>query len=108
MTLEEIKEIAINHPDQIEICWEKLDSDPKYVQDFEDVVSKSLMMLPTIESIYLKLTNGESVTFEGGTTSLEPAQIEEYKEIVEDELFSGYQMLWMYHKYLAVKNVIKA
>ena len=108
MRLEEIKEIAINHPDQIEICWEKLDSDPKYVQDFEDVVSKSLMMLPTIESIYLKLTNGESVTFEGQSTSLDPEQIEEYKEIVEDELFSGYQMLWMYHKYLAVKNVIKA
>ena len=108
MRLEEIKEIAINHPDQLEINWDKLDSDPKYAQDFEDVVSKTLMLLPGIESIYLKLTNGESVTFEGETTSLDPEQVEEYKEIVEDELFSGYQMLWMYHKYLAVKNVIKA
>ena len=108
MTLEEIKHIAINHPDQLEINWDKLDSDPKYKQDFEDIVSKSLMMLPTIESIYLKLSAGESVTFEGESTSLEPEQIEEYKDIVEDELFSGYQMLDMYSKYLAVENVIKA
>jgi len=108
MTLEEIKHIAINHPDQLEINWDKLDSDPKYKQDFEDIVSKSLMMLPTIESIYLKLSAGESVTFEGESTSLEPAQIEEYKDIVEDELFSGYQMLDMYSRYLAVENVIKA
>jgi len=108
MTLEEIKEIAINHPDQLEINWDKLDSDPKYKQDFEDIVSKSLLMLPTIESIYLKLTAGESVTFEGQSTSLAPEDIEEYKEIVEDELFSGYQMLDMYARYLAVENVIKA
>ena len=106
MTLEEIKHIAFSHPDQIEINWDKLDSDPKYKQDFEDIVSKSLMMLPTIESIYLKLSAGESVTFEGESTSLEPAQIEEYKDIVEDELFSGYQMLDMYSRYLAVQNVI--
>ena len=108
MTLDEIKHIAFSHPDQIEINWDKLDSDPKYKQDFEDIVSKSLMMLPMIEDIYKKLTAGESVTFEGQSTSLDPEQIEEYKEIVEDELFSGYQMLDMYSKYLAVENVIKA
>jgi len=106
MTLEEIKHIAINHPDQLEINWDKLDSDPKYKQDFEDIVSKSLLMLPTIESIYLKLTAGESVTFEGESTSLDPEDVERYKDIVEDELFSGYQMLDMYSRYLAVENVI--
>lgn len=108
MRLEEIKEIAINHPDQLEINWDKLDSDPKYKQDFEDIVSKSLLMLPTIESIYLKLTAGESVTFEGESTSLDPEDVERYKDIVEDELFNGYQMLDMYARYLAVENVIKA
>jgi hypothetical protein len=108
MRLEEIKEIAINHPDQLEINWDKLDSDPKYKQDFEDIVSKSLLMLPTIESIYLKLTHGENITFEGEPTSLDPEDVERYKDIVEDELFSGYQMLDMYSRYLAVENVIKA
>ena len=108
MRLEEIKEIAINHPDQLEINWDKLDSDPKYKQDFEDIVSKSLLMLPTIESIYLKLTAGESVTFESESTSLDPEDVERYKDIVEDELFNGYQMLDMYTRYLAVENVIKA
>ena len=107
MTLEEIKHIAINHPDQLEINWDKLDADPKYKQDFEDIVSKSLLMLPTIESIYLKLTHGENITFEGEATSLDPEDVERYKDIVEDELFSGYQMLDMYSRYLAVENVIK-
>ena len=108
MTLEEIKYIAFSHPDQIEINWDKLDADPKYKQDFEDIVSKSLMMLPTIESIYLKLTAGESVTFEGESTSLDPEDVERYKDIVEDELFSGYQLLDMYARYQAVENVIKS
>lgn len=108
MTLEEIKHIAINHPDQLEVNWDMLDADPKCKQDFEDVVYKSLLMLPTIENIYLKLTAGESVTVEGQSTSLDPEDVERYKDIVEDELFSGYQLLDMYARYQAVENVIKA
>lgn len=108
MTLEEIKHIAINHPDQLEINWDTMDADPKFKQDFEDVVYKSLLMLPTIENIYLKLTAGESVTVEGQSTSLDPEDVERYKDIVEDELFSGYQLLDMYARYQAVENVIKA
>lgn len=106
MTLEEIKYIAFSHPDQIEINWDKLDADPKYKADFEDIVPKSLMMLPTIEDIYKKLIARKNVVIEGESTSLDPAQIEEYKDIVEDELFNGYQMLDMYSRYLAVENVI--
>jgi len=105
MTLEEIKHIAFTHPDQLEINWDKLDSDPKYKQDFEDIVSNTLRIIPTIEDIYTKLAAGESVAFGGEPTSLNPAQIEEYKDIVEDELFNGYQMLEMYSRYLAVKSI---
>lgn len=108
MTLDQIKDIAFTHPDQIEINWDKLDSDPKYKQDFEDIVSKSLQMLPAIEGIYTKLVAGEHVVIDGEDTALDADQVEEYKEIVEDELFNGYQMLRMWSTYLAVENVIKA
>ncbi len=108
MTLEEIKHIAFTHPDQLEINWDKLDSDPKYRRDFEDIVSNTLRLIPTIESIYTKLSAGESVAFGGEATSLDPAQIEEYKDIVEDELFNGYQMLEMYTRYLTIKRITDA
>lgn len=107
MRLEEIKEIAFTHPDQIEINWDKLDSDPKYKQDFEDIVSKALRMLPMIEGVYTKLINGENVVVEGEDTALEPHEIDRYRELVEDELFNGYQMLRMWSTYLAVNDVIK-
>ena len=107
MTLDEIKNIAFNHPEQIEINWDKLDSDPKYKEDFEHVVTSSLRLIPAIEGIYTKLVSGEHVTIEGESTSLNPEQVEEYKELIEEELFSGYQMLEMYSRYLAVQNVIK-
>ena len=108
MTLDEIKHIARTHPDQIEINWVKIESDPKYRKDFEDVVSKALMLLPGIEIIHSKLTEGESVTFEGESTSLNPAQVEEYKELVEEELFCAYQMQEMWNRYQAVMDLVNS
>lgn len=106
MSLAEIRHIAETFPEQIEICWDKLDEDPKYKEDFERLVSQSLKMIPAIEGIYTKLTNGESVIIEGEASSLDPEQIEEYKEMVEQELFAGYQMQVMWDTYQKVKNVI--
>lgn len=108
MNLQELKEIAYNHPQQIEICWDKIDEDPRYREEFEHVVRNTLDLLPGIETIYSKLIEGESVLFQGESTSLHPAQVEEYKELVEEELFAGYQMLRMWETYQKVQNVINA
>jgi hypothetical protein len=107
MTLHEIKEMAFNCPDQLEICWDKLDEDPAYTQEFEDVVSKALMMIPMLENIYTKLTVGKHVLVEGNDTHLTDMQRDDYTELVAEELFSAYQMSAMYTRYLEVQNVIK-
>jgi hypothetical protein len=108
MTLEDIKQIAYTHPDQIQICWDKLDSDPKYKEDFEAVVSNTLLLLPEIENIYKKLTTGKSVAFEGHDTPLKFEDIEQYTELVTEELFSRYQMEVMWDKYKKVKEIVGA
>ena len=110
MTLDEIKEIAYTFPEQIEICWDKLDSDPKYKNDFESVVSNALKMLPELEGIYTKLTNGQNVVireFPNEDTSLNHEQKEEYISLVEEELFAGYQMQLMWDTYKKVINITK-
>jgi len=108
MTLDEIKNIARLHPEQISINWAKIEKDPEYRKDFEDVVNKALMLLPGIEIIHAKLTAGESVTFEGESTSLNHKQVEEYTELVEEELFCAYQLQEMWNRYQAVMNLVNS
>ena len=107
MTLTELKDMAFNCPDQLEICWDKIDADPAYTQEFEDVVSKALMMIPMLENIYTKLTVGKHVLVEDTNTHLTDMQRDDYTELVAEELFSAYQMSAMYTRYLEVQNVIK-
>ena len=106
--LQEISQLAIDDPEQIEICWDKLDSDPKYREEFEEVVMNTLGLMPMLEEIHTKLTNGESVAFSGEDTPLNPKQIDEYKDLIENELFAGYQMAYMWYKYEKVKEIVGA
>ena len=103
--LQEISQLAIDDPDQIQICWDKLDSDPKYKEEFEEVVWKSLGLMPMLEEMHTKLSNGESITF-GGESPLSVEQIEEYKDLIENELYAGYQMAYMWYKYEKVKEIV--
>jgi hypothetical protein len=106
--LREIQELAINDPEQIQICWDKLDSDPKYKEEFEEVVLNTLGLMPMLEQMYTKLTNGQSVMFEGEETPLNLKQIDEYKDLIENELYAGYQMALMWYKYEKVKEIVGA
>jgi hypothetical protein len=106
--LQEIQELAINDPEQIQICWDKLDSDPKYKEEFEEVVTNTLTLMPMLEQMHTKLTNGQSVMFEGEETPLNLKQIDEYKDLIEGELYAGYQMALMWYKYEKVKEIVGA
>ena len=106
--LQEIQQLAIDDPEQIEICWDKLDSDPKYKEEFEEVVWKTLGLMPMLEEMHTKLTKGESVAFSGEDTPLTPEQIDEYKDLIENELYAGYQMALMWYKYEKVKEIVGA
>ena len=106
--LQEIQQLAIDDPEQIEICWDKLDSDLKYKEEFEEVVWKTLGLMPMLEEMHTKLTKGESVAFSGEDTPLTPEQIDEYKDLIENELYAGYQMAFMWYKYEKVKEIVGA
>ena len=106
--LQEISQMAIDDPEQIQICWDKLDSDPKYKEEFEEVVLNTLGLMPMLEEMHTKLSNGESIAFKGKDTPLNQEQIEEYKDILENELYAGYQMALMWYKYEKVKEIVGA
>jgi len=88
MTLDEIKCIAINHPDQLEINWDKIDSEPMYAEQFEFSLSLVTEKIPDLESLYTKLTSNT--------------------QLVVGELLAAYEMADLYDRYQKVKNVIKA
>jgi hypothetical protein len=106
--LQEISEMAISDPEQIQICWDKLDSDPKYKEEFEEVVLNTLGLMPMLEEMHTKMSNGESVAFQGKDTPLTAQQIDEYMDIIENELYAGYQMAYMWYKYEKVKEIVGA
>jgi hypothetical protein len=107
MTLEELREEAAIAADQIDINWKALEN-PEYRQDFESVLDKAVKFLPELESLYTKLTSGKSVMNEGEDTPLGFEDVEQYSTLVEEELFNGYVLKSVYHKYTAIENILKA
>lgn len=106
MTLDELKNHVKNYPEQIEICWDKLDEDIKYKEEFENVVTAALSTIPTMESIYNKLTANKSVLVAGMDTALKRDEVENYLDVLEDELFAAYQIQIMWETYQKVQDVI--
>ena len=106
--LQEIQQLAIDDPEQLDIQWDKIDSDPEYKKDFEEFVWRSLGLVPMLEQMHTKLMNGQSVAFSGEDTPLTPEQIDEYKDLIEKELIAGYQMALMWYKYQKVQEIVGA
>lgn len=108
MNIAEIRHIAYTHPEQIQICWDKLDEDSKYKEEFEKVVTDALAFLPTLEDIHTRLTTGKHAVYDSQFTTMNPVMVEEYLEAVEEELFAGYQMQLMWDAYKKVTDLINA
>lgn len=107
MDIQQLKEDAAIAADQIDISWEKLEN-PKYRADFERTLKRACMFVPELEGLYTSLQNGESVVAPGETTPLSFEDVEKYSSLIEEELFNGYVLKSLYHKYQAVENVIQA
>lgn len=107
MDLEQMREEAAIAADQIDINWKKLEN-PQYRNDFESTLKRAVMFVPELESLYTKLTSGKSVMNPDEDTPLGFEDVEQYSTLVEEELFNGYVLKSLYHKYNAVENVIKA
>jgi len=107
MNINQLKADAALAADQIDIQWGKLEN-PKYRKDFEHTLRRATTFVPELESLYKKLTAGESVLNPDEPTPLSYEDMEKYSALVEEELFNGYVLQSLYHKYNAVENVIKA
>ena len=107
MNMDDIKKEAALAANTIDINWEQLDN-PTYRKDFENVLKRATLLIPDLESLYLKLSSGKSVLLPDEPTSLSFEDTEKYRNIVEDELFNGYILQELYHKYESINAVMKA
>jgi hypothetical protein len=107
MNIDEIKKEAALAANKIDINWESLDN-PTYRKDFENVLKRAMVLIPDLEGLYAKLSSGKSVLLPDEPTSLKFEDIEQYRTLVEDELFNGYILQEIYHKYESVNAVMQA
>jgi len=107
MNMNELKAEAAIAADRIDINWEALEN-PEHRKDFEDVLKKAVLFLPELESLYTKLTSGKSVMHEDEDTPLGFEDVEKYSDLVAEELFSGYVLQSVYHKYTEIERVMQA
>lgn len=107
MNLDDMKKEAALAADAIDIRWDKLEN-PEYADEFERVLRRASSFVGELEGLYLKLNAGESVAFPGTDTPLKYDELEKYRGIVQDELFDGYILQALYHKYTAIQNVMQA
>lgn len=107
MNLDELKEEAAIAADQIDINWAKLEN-PDYRNDFEYTLKKASLFVPELESLYTKLTSGKSVMNENEDTPLGFEDVEKYSTLVAEELFNGYVLQSLYHKYTEIERVMRA
>jgi hypothetical protein len=107
MNITEMQNEAAKVANEFEIDWEKL-SNAEYRQDFVDVMEKSATVVPTLESMYMKMSEGKSVAFPDAETPLKFGELEKYRQLVGEELYSGYILREIYHKFRMVEDVMTA
>lgn len=107
MTLDSIKKEAAIAANEIQLNWESLDN-PKYRRDFEMILERAEQFVPELEVLYAKLTSGKSVMLPDEDTSLSFEDVEKYSSLITEELFNGYVLQELYHKYKMVNAIIDA
>lgn len=104
-TLDEIKKEAETAAFTVDINWEELEdrSEREYL---ESRLKMGVQMLPTLESLYTKLTSGKSVVMPDAETALPFEDIEHYTEAVAEELYTAYILQIVYDRYEKVNSII--
>ena len=107
MNMDDIKKEAALAANTIDIHWDKLEN-PMYRRDFERTLQRAMILIPDLEGLYEKLSKGESVMTPDEPTSLSFEDTEKYFVLVTEELFNGYVLQELYHKYESINAVMKA
>lgn len=104
-SLDELRREAELKAVELEIDWERASSfeNKKY---FEDALEAGTVLIPDMESLYRKLTGGQSVVFDGQQSNLPYEEQEKYAELVADRLFEAYVIREILHKYRCITNIM--
>lgn len=107
MNITEMQREAALAASEFPLNWEKLGED-SYRKEFIAVMEKSVELLPTLETMYVKLSNGKSVVSQETDSPLPFGEVEKYRDIVGEELYSAYILREIYRKFQAVEDVMTA
>jgi hypothetical protein len=105
VTLAELKQEARLAAGDLEVQWEKLDSDPMYREDFERILAECERLVPEIEQLYIRLQDRKNIFFPDQETTITFEEREQFLDRLEDELFASYQVMDLWERYQLVKNI---
>lgn len=105
MELKDIEKMAVHAASDMHIDWDRLEMDPSYMKDFESTLKRATKLLPDMEILHTKLSNGESAVFDGQESSLPYDQREHYIELLEEELYAGYQLKDLYDRFILIRSI---
>ena len=104
-TIDEIKIEAAKAADTFEFNWEKLE-DPTEREFLETRLNSGMSIVPTVESLYMKLISGKNLVLPDVDTALEPEEVAIYTMFVAEELYSAYILQSIKDRYDKVNNII--
>lgn len=107
MTIAELEKDAAIAASAYEINWEQLE-DERYRKDFVSSLEMGIALVEELESLYVKLSNNQSVVFPDTDSPLPFNDIEKYRMLIGQELYSSYVFREIYHKYKMVEAVMSA
>jgi hypothetical protein len=105
MQLAEIRQHAKQAATDIEIDWDFLESSPMARETFESILQRAVEMIVNMENLHSKMIEGQSVLFEGEESALTYEMREEYLTLVEQELFTAYQVQDVYERYTLIRSI---
>lgn len=105
MTLEVLKREAELDANDIDLDWDKL-NDQTEAEYFMAWLNMGEDLIPTLESLYTKLTSGKSVILPDTDTSLDYADRENYVDAVATELQAAYMLREIRNTYEQVNRII--
>jgi hypothetical protein len=105
MELNEIKKQAEEAVSEIEIDWERLESDPMHLRDFEYTLVRATRLLPDLETLHATISQGKSVIYDEQASPLTYEEREKYLSMIEQELYSGYQLKDLYDRFTLIRSI---
>lgn len=105
-TIDELRKEAAREADAIDLNWEKLE-DSREASSLTESLEKGIAWLPTLETLYSKLISGKSVVLPEQESSLSFEEVEQYTELVAEELYAGYVLAAIKDKYDKINSIIQ-